>query len=158
KSAMDGYFNPAYDTSKPNPFSPYIPDATGFSINGHVTGIVGEFSFSFGVAFDQQHNGVFHYGYDSSWGFSPELPSLGISAQYNMYDNYGDNTDVLGGIAGKDITYSGGLLLQGGYSETADFVNGNYTPAASGVSTKSIGLGPGWGARKGISTSDIIRF
>ncbi|OYQ33900.1 hypothetical protein CHU92_12490, partial [Flavobacterium cyanobacteriorum] len=34
KSAMDGYFNPAYDTSKPNPFSPSTNCAVPLAVVG----------------------------------------------------------------------------------------------------------------------------
>lgn len=55
----------------------------------------------------------------------------------------GGNQDVLEGLGGTDIGYSGGAYIVGGsYGTSAQETNDGYVKASSGVETKSINIGP----------------
>ena len=137
-------------------YGPYVPDAISLSVSGEASGIFGKGSFTVGVAMPTVGNdGGFYYSGNASFGFTAELPSFGVGAELNLHDNYGGNKDVIAGIGGTDIMYSGGLGIGGAYGRTAE--RGSW--AQTGVETTTINLGftsPSF--HKSIETGKIIKF
>lgn len=81
-----------------------------------------------------------------------------IGGSFDFHDNYGDNTDVLGGLGGTNKSYFGGLGVTGSYSKSARLTPQGYRFETSGVSTKSIGLGLGLGGGTGVSKGYVKKF
>lgn len=61
----------------------------------------------------------------------------------NGHNNFGNNTDVLEGLGGLDLTYSAGYGVMGTYGVSARPVGNKTVHAQSGVETYGIGLGTG---------------
>lgn len=141
KSSMDGYFNPAYDITIPNRFSPYIPSGFGFTAYTSVN--LGYVNFSGGFSLVWSGNRLALYevngtsaGLASSWG-------INSSVTFDIHDNFGSNTNLFEGLNGSSITSSGGYIYNLGYSSGAAMNNGSFQYTNSGTQTFSIGAGSG---------------
>jgi RHS repeat-associated protein len=142
-------------------YSPYIPDAISLSVTGEAHGIFGKGSFTLGTAIATSSNdGGIYYSGNASYGLSCEIPSFSLGFELNFHDNYGGNKDVIEGIGGTDLMYSGSYVVGGAYGRTADKASdGSYKWAESGVQTTTINLGIGSpSAHKNIETGKIIKF
>jgi len=156
-NAFPGYF----DGPASGEYGPYLPDAVGVSVNANVTtGLFGSFYVNGGVAFDKNNNFAFFGGVGGDFGYNGKLgkPGFGVGASLDMHDNYGGNTDVLGGLGGTNKSYFGGLGIMGSYSSSAvKNPSGGYSFDERGVSTKSIGLGLGISGGTGVSAAGVTR-
>lgn len=106
-----------------------LPDAMSFSVSIEASGIFGKGSFTVGAAVDKTNtDGGFYYSGNASFGLTAEIPSFGAGLEFNTHNNYGGNKDVIAGIGGTDLMYSGSLGLSGAYGRTAqrNEVTGKY--------------------------------
>ena len=123
-------------------YAPYIPDAIGVSASIEFSGIFGKGSVGSGLAVDKNNNGAFVLSGGASLGLTYELPKISIGISLDFHDNYNGNIDVLQGLEGNDIGYSGGAYIIGGsYSNSAQKTKEGYVKANSGVESKSINIG-----------------
>jgi len=139
-----GYFDSYKYIDGTNPYSPYIPDAIGLSANVNVsTGIFGEFHATIGFAFDQNNNYVFFGSYGGNIGYNGTIgmPKFGFGLSYDMYDNYGGNTDVFSGMRDYSVGYTGSLIFGGTYTKSAE---SDFKVSDKGVETKSLNLQAGF--------------
>ncbi|MDN3672850.1 hypothetical protein QWY99_07275 [Flavobacterium branchiarum] len=156
-SYYQGYFDTYKYIDGKNPYSPYIPDATGFSTNVNInTGLFGEFHGAIGIAIDRKKDFAFFGSYGGNIGYNGTLalPKLGCGLSFDMYDNYGGNTGVLDGLRGTSTGYTGSLLFGGTYSKSAE--SNNFGFSDKGVETKSFDLKVGFNA--GFTGSNTIIF
>lgn len=137
KNAYDNSYNPAY--------SPYSPDAVSFGVSGGVNSIFFNANISISIAITGGDVALV-VGGDSGLGLNVGTPGFSLGVNHQYHDNYGGNTDVLGGLGGTDISKSIGVGVMGTYSTSADIVNGQPTAASQGVNSYGIGLGTGFGA------------
>ena len=137
KNAYDNSYNPAY--------SPYSPDAVSFGVSGSVNSIFFNANISISIAITGGDVALV-VGGDSGLGLNVGTPGFSLGVNHQYHDNYGGNTDVLGGLGGTDISKSIGVGVMGTYSTSADIVNGQPTAASQGVNSYGIGSGTGFGA------------
>jgi len=157
------YNNPAVTGYGSGEYGAYIPDAMGMSINASVnTGLFGSFYINAGFAVGNGKDDEFAIfgGAGADFGFNGKFgkPGGSIGGSFDFHDNYGGNTDVLRGLGGTNKSYFGGLGVTGSYSKSARLTPQGYRFEASGVSTKSIGLGLGWGGGTGVSKGYVKKF
>lgn len=151
---ISGAYNHAVASGQYGRYSPYKPDAFSFSYGFSFQGIFGEASFSIGIAV-ANGDAALVVGTGGSLGIKPSIPGVKTGAQFAFHDNYGDNKDVLKGIAGTDVSWEGSFLVGGMYSTSA---TDSLTPAKSGVKTMGINAGLGFGAGVAVSKSETFRL
>jgi RHS repeat-associated protein len=155
---FDGYFN-GVSSGEYGPNS-MLSDAVSFSFSIEASGIFGKGSFTLGAVVNKTNtDGGLYYSGNGSFGLTSELPSIGIGLEFNTHNNYGGNKDVIAGIGGTDLMYSGSLGLGGAYGRTVEKINGNYQWAPQGVETSTFNIGissPSF--HKNIETGNIIKF
>lgn len=151
---ISGAYNHAVASVQYGRYSPYKPDAFSFSLGFSFQGIFGEANLSIGIAVANGDADLV-VGTGGGMGIKPSIPGVKTGAQFAFHDNYGDNKDVLKGIAGTDVSWEGSFLVGGMYSTSA---TDSLTPAKSGVKTMGINAGLGFGAGVAVSKSETFRL
>jgi RHS repeat-associated protein len=140
-----------------NDYGPYNPDAVAFSMSFNASGYMWSGSFDVGFAMSSEGFAVFA---SDTYGLGGQIPGLGIGGSFSMIDKYGGQKSVFDGMAGESIGWDANAVFSGGYSTSAQMINGAYGKAPNGVESISIGLRPSigsWGLRGTYSNTKWIK-
>ena len=155
-----GSYNRRYYPSNPNDannYSPYNPDAVAFSMSFNASGYMWSGSIDVGFAMSTEGFAVFE---SETYGLGGQVPGIGIGGNFTMIDKYGGQKSVFDGMAGESIGGEANAFFSGGYSTSAQMINGAYGKSPNGVESISIGLRPSignWGARGTYSNTKFIK-
>lgn len=150
------YNNPAVTGYSSGEYGAYISDANSISVSGGVNGIFFSFNFELGIAMTNNDVALV-VGGDLGTGLNPEMPGFSLAGGFGFHDNYGGNSDVLDGLAGKDIGWSANLMYGGiSRSQTAD--DNWMSNEQSGVRTTKINIGLGIGVGQNRSQAESYKL
>lgn len=142
-----------YDTPS-GKYGGYSPDAMSLGVGFGGSGGFFSASFNFSIVATHQDIAIVIGG---SFDFGLELsrPGFAVTGNLGFHDNYGQNKDVLEGLGGYDLGWTGQIGILGMSRTQSIYENGMIS--SSGVKTTTINYGMGLGGGYTRSKAEVYK-